>query len=107
MKLDILDIFDLTEVDEPQTDLIYRIGRKHEMKSVDTQLDNTLQEIYRDRLSGEGAEDFVAQSTFLAEAYKTNGLYHEAADIYRKLLVANPKNKKFRQALEEITISLN
>lgn len=107
MKLDILDIFDLTEVDEPQTDLIYRIGRKHEMKSVDTQLNNTLQEIYRDRLSGEGAEDFVTQSTFLAEAYKIHGLYHEAADIYRKLLAVHPKDKKFRQALEEITISLN
>ena len=68
---------------------------------------DVVQEIYRERLKGEDASEFVAQSTFLADAYRANGLFHEAESIYKKLLDASPKNKKFRKALEDIKLSMN
>ena len=111
MKFNFSEIFDLIDIDESQDELIYSLDGLNAMKQLklkhNTDLETLISEIYKDRLKGEGAHDFMEQSTFLAEMYKAIGLYHQAHSIYKKLLEASPKNKKFKKALEEIKLSMN
>jgi hypothetical protein len=111
MKFDLSDLFNLSQVDDSKIDLIYSLTGIKAMKQKgileNTELEATIQEIYKDRLTGESAKDFLEQTTFLAKLYKETGLYNQAASIYRKLAAAHPDNNQFLQELETIKTSLN